>query len=275
MKNKTILILLIGIILSFNQVNAQNLKGGIFIGQNQFFGELGVLKDGLYGKPAVSVFSKKTLRNHGKIISYIEMKTALSFTVLKGSDTRAKNDLWRLNRNLNFRSQILELSNTFQFSLPIGVSEKDGKKIFKFSPYLAAGLGVFYFNPQGQYVDGRWYVLQPLGTEGQNFIPTRIKYKRIQMNIPLGIGIKHTVNDKLEFEFEFLIRFTPCDYIDDVSNTYMDNDVIRNYSGEIAAYFADPSLGNYDTSAAHQRGDNTKKDNYAFCGISLIYNFGK
>jgi hypothetical protein len=272
MKNKTIQILFIGIIFSLNQLNAQNLKGGVFFGSSRYIGELNSKKS--YA-PANSIFTK--VRSDNKILRFFDMKTSLTITKLSGDDSKSQEPT-RINRNIHFRSNIIELANTFQFGLPIGTNnDKKGRKTFLVSPYIAVGLGVFYFNPQAKYVDGRWYVLQPLGTEGQNIIPTRKKYSRIQFDLPLGIGLKYAINNKIEAEIEFKYRKTSTDYIDDVSTTYVDNDLIRAAKGEISAYFADPSLVYFpdQTDAGKQRGDNNKNDTFSTFGISLIYNFGK
>jgi hypothetical protein len=76
---------------------------------------------------------------------------------------------------------------------------------------------------------GDWVDLQPLGTEGQNAnllesdVNHGIKeYKNIQFAIPFGIGARFRLNEVLDFSVEFGFRYLFTDYIDDVSQNYVD-----------------------------------------------------
>jgi hypothetical protein len=72
--------------------------------------------------------------------------------------------------------------------------------------------------------------------------------------------------------FEFGIRKTFTDYIDDVSKTYYDNDAISQANGPIAAALADPSLVETPaTNVGSQRGDPSDKDAYMFMIFSIHY----
>ena len=68
----------------------------------------------------------------------------------------------------------------------------------------------------------QWIDLQPLGTEGQGTTayPDRKKYSRTQIAIPMGGGVKISLNDNLNIAFSFSARKTYTDYLDDVSTTY-------------------------------------------------------
>jgi len=134
------------------------------------------------------------------------------------------------------------------------------------------GISGFWFNPQGQ-LNGKWYNLQPLGTEGQGIIPTRKKYSRIQPAIPYGIGFKYGLDRKWSVGLEFGVRKTFTDYIDDVSTTYFDKELIREQYGDIAAQLSDPSSGEHPqwTASGQQRGDAKDKDAYMYMTINVVY----
>jgi hypothetical protein len=76
---------------------------------------------------------------------------------------------------------------------------------------------------------GEWVDLQPLGTEGQyadlpdGAANKGIKpYKRIQLGIPFGIGARFRVNHVVDVSGEIGFRYTFTDYLDDVSQSYVD-----------------------------------------------------
>ncbi|MBQ3832851.1 MAG: hypothetical protein II815_06725, partial [Bacteroidales bacterium] len=133
--------------------------------------------------------------------------------------------------------------------------------------YIFAGIGGFYFNPKAQYLDGKWYSLQPLGTEGQGIVSTRPKYSRIQMSIPFGVGLNCMLTKSWGIGFDFGFRYTLTDYIDDVSSTYVDPDI---FDDPIASYFSNPD-SKYSVGAGEQRGDSNWNDAYMFLTIKVTY----
>jgi len=211
-------------------------------------------------------------------------KTTFSFGYLYGNDNFTEN-LVRFNRNINFRSAIWELQAQYEYY--IFLKEREGHryyrqelkgwKVISDKIYLFAGAGVMFFIPQGKYISGNWYNLRPLCTEGQSMVDTRKKYSLIQPVIHFGIGLKYSLNWKWAIGLEYSIRKTFTDYIDDTSTTYFNNDQIREQKGEIAAYFADPSLGLVpgQTIPGAQRGDPKDKDSYMFANITFYYKFKK
>ena len=80
-----------------------------------------------------------------------------------GADDKESTDLGRINRNLNFRSNILEISaiTEFYFAKPITGNKFNLKDVqgHKLAPnflahwgfYIFGGVGGFFFNPQGKY----------------------------------------------------------------------------------------------------------------------------
>jgi hypothetical protein len=117
--------------------------------------------------------------------------------------------------------------------------------------------------------------LQPLGTEGQGLEggATKKKYKLTQVSIPFGVGAKANLSKNIGISFEWGMRKTFTDYLDDVSKRYYDPVALGAARGGTAAVMSDPSIG---TDAAfsnrgRQRGNATTKDWYSFAGIALTF----
>ena len=133
------------------------------------------------------------------------------------------------------------------------------------SPYIFGGVGVFFFNPKSNGV-----ALRDLGTEGQNVgFEGRKKYNLYSFSIPFGFGVKISLNSRLGFGFEWGLRKTFTDYIDDVSTTYY-LDGANIDPANTAMYLSDPT-GLHKPYM--QRGNPKTNDWYAFTGISLSYKF--
>ncbi|NOZ48125.1 MAG: hypothetical protein GXO79_15310 [Chlorobi bacterium] len=215
-----------------------------------------------------------------KILEPLAGKVALSYGWVEGSDEKT-NNIYRKNRNLKFYSPIIEFGGQLEYSL---IKEKVGKRynmrktrglqqLLRVNTYIFAGFAGFWFNPKGKDSTGTWQALQPLGTEGQGLVPTRPLYSRISVAIPLGIGFKYGITRKLSIGLEYGMRYTFTDYIDDVSTTYYDNNMLRTAKGDIAAYLADPSLGELSgqTVPNQQRGNPRDNDSYMFTIITVSY----
>lgn len=193
-------------------------------------------------------------------------KLQLGYGKISGDDINAA----RFNvRNTSFRSTIAEVSLIGQVNI-IPLINKD-YSLGKVTPYFYAGVSGFYFNPQGKY-QGEWYDLQPLGTEGQGLsaYPDKDPYSLFQVSIPFGIDIRYNLSRRVFTGFELGMRKTFTDYLDDVSGTYGDNELIGIANGEAASYFADPSGLNFPEGK--ERGNADKKDWYSFFSVYFTYN---
>lgn len=279
------------------------------VGAANFLGELG----GNYGDASdflndFEMRVTKPLINVGlryRIKEKLAVKTGLSFGYLSGADSIAgkkgkppvKGDdgFYRYNRNLHFRSPIIEFASQLEFSI---IKERVGHRYnlrrvrgmrgYKVNLYGFVGLGLFYTNPQAKYIsevdgvdtggDDIWYNLQPLGTEGQNVLDTKDRYHRLQVCIPFGLGVKYGLDRRWSIGLEYGVRYTTTDYIDDVSTVAYDPigvaaKVDENSAAAAAEYFANPARPGYESGYApgNQRGKAVKNDVYMFGIISLTY----
>jgi hypothetical protein len=166
--------------------------------------------------------------------------------------------------NLSFQSTILEIGPAIEINfMPFIIGEK---KKYKGTPYLFAGFTYFKMNPQTKY-NGDWVSLQTLGTEGQESSQNSNKhYKSQQLSIPLGIGLKINLSKRFALNFEYGIRKTFTDYLDDVSGTYVNLTQLESENGEISSEL---SKG-YGINGL-QRGNAQNKDWYAIYGVTLSY----
>lgn len=211
-----------------------------------------------------------------------ESRWATTFNILyarvSGRDNLTK-DPFRENRNLNFRSPVVELSLQMEYyfrkrqtGARYNIREVVGAKTVNMDWYVFAGFGGFWFNPKGQY-NGTWYALQPMGTEGQGMVPTRNKYKRFSGCVPFGVGGKYGLDQNISIGFEIGFRYTFTDYLDDVSTTYVENKILLVNQGVLAANLANPSPEHIpgQTSPGEQRGDPRYKDAYMFFMFNVNY----
>ncbi len=169
----------------------------------------------------------------------------------------------RYERNLSFRSSITDIQLAAEIHPLFFKTYDEGEAPF-FSPYLVAGIGFFSFNPEAK-LNGRWYALQPLHTEGQGFAeyPDRKPYKLTQVNIPLGIGLRYEVTSSLSARLEVVHRILLTDYLDDVSKNNIDPALFYNYLSPTQAAIAE-QLADRRTAVPknEQRGDPKDKDSF-------------
>jgi len=291
-KLMTIIVALLLIAGLYNPLMAQKWKKNrqyitIHLGASNFLGDLGGSKDiGSYGLKDFDVQSTRGIFGAGYSYRFTErfnVKGNFYFGWIGGDDTWTA-QLNRNVRNLHFRSILAELSAQAELYLTLQNTGKNwGRKKnnrMPVSTYLFAGVGGIYFDPKGKYLDGKWYSLQPLHTEGQGLVETRTPYSRFALTIPFGIGLKYDINRKYSLGFEYGMRWTNSDYIDDVSTTYVDPTAIRTAYGDVAAYFSNPAdisdAGIYNqTKAGQQRGNPMNNDNYMFANFTLYINLYK
>ncbi|HTE32150.1 MAG TPA: DUF6089 family protein [Chryseolinea sp.] len=238
------------------------------------------------------------------------------YGTLKGSDSESadqgdtSNGVYRYQRNLSFRNRIKELSVVASFDLFPNSATYISR--VKWTPYAFLGAAAMLHNPQaiapaedlkGNPLPdaGKWVDLKPLGTEGQNAqllasdANSGIKdYKKLQVAIPFGIGVRFKINEIFDFSIETGFRYLFTDYIDDVSSNYVDLGVFGNdelakamsyRSNEIATptttYTARDGqsyavLSGYGSEMNDNvRGSKNQKDIYMVTTLKITYILGK
>jgi hypothetical protein len=257
---------------SYSQSNGYFHEGefGVTVGAAHYFGDLNT-KLGLNNpKPAVGIFFRKQFGN------YIGVRAAARFAQLGYSDTYSKNAYQR-TRNLSFNSNVYEfaLQGDFNFMKYI-----PGDPLYFFTPYITLGVGIFSYDPY-TYYRGTKVFLRPLGTEGQNGgYMGRKPYGTTAFSIPFGVGIKYSINQKMNLSFEVTQHFTTTDYLDDVSTTYAPKDPYFTdgpngysiaYLLQDRSYEIDPN-NPLSSVPGRQRGWSKQKDQFIVAEIGLSFN---
>lgn len=247
--------------------NAQNPEIGLMGGGMYYLGDLNPLSNFKCTHLTGTLFFRM---NPGNRLNY---RFQVSYGNVSGADSLSSNDFTK-NRNLSFKSPITEVSTILEINFVPFVP--GDKKKFYATPYLMFGLGIFKMNPQAE-LNGNWFDLQSLGTEGQGSkLSNEKKYRLTQPVIPVGIGFKGNLSKRFIIGFEYLIRKTFTDYLDDVSGDYVDPVQLARLNGPIAAAFADRSLQAENTNnTGLNRGNSAFKDWYATANIYLAIRLGK
>jgi hypothetical protein len=171
------------------------------------------------------------------------------------------------HRNLSFHTRLYEASGLVEYSF---------NDLFQnsFTPYVFAGLAVYHFNPYTYDTLGVYELLRPLSTEGQGLpqYPDRKVYALNQFAIPLGFGVRIEANEYVNIGFEVGARKLFTDYIDDVSTTYVDEQVLLNAKCPVAsglAYRGDELKNGAPYPIAGTVRGGPHKDWYYFAGVTI------
>jgi hypothetical protein len=263
---------IIVLIFSFTSAKAQYQyleyvqKGevGVTVGAAHYFGDLNTRAGLNRPKPAVGIYFRKQFGN------YVAARLSAHYAQVGYSDTYSKND-YQKTRNLSFNSNIWELAlqgdfNFFKF-IP-------GTKDYGFTPYVTLGIGAFSYDPYA-FLNGEKQYLRSLGTEGQSVgYNGRKQYSATGICIPIGVGLKFNLSEKINFTMEVTQRLTNTDYLDDVSTTYAG--AVNFTPGTPAALLQDRS---YEIDPANllgvqgrQRGFSKQKDQYIIAEVGLSFN---
>ncbi|MBE7174010.1 MAG: outer membrane beta-barrel protein [Williamsia sp.] len=274
---------------TYSQFNYGGFEAGVIIAPSNFLGDLG----GNAGKGTSFLKDNNLSMTRlfaGAHISYLPadwygIRLAINYGNIAGDDgiIKGKGGLEeaRKIRNLNFKSAIAEAYLVGELYPTVFLEADPSDRFHKFRPYGIAGIGVFHFNPKGKDPQtGDWVNLKPLHTEGQGFpeLPGRKNYSLTQLNIPLGIGIKYFLSERVSVGFDILTRKTFTDYIDDVSTDYVDNSLFyKNLplsTAIVANRMYDKSAGSANRNAGEKRGTSGHNDSYYAAGIKLSIRFG-
>jgi hypothetical protein len=278
----------------------QRYEASFVLGASNFLGELGGANQiGTNYFKDLEIAMTRYVLGVGmryKLTEFTALRGQLLYARLRGED-RLTQEQYRNNRNLMFRSPVIELDVQLEFSWmreSIGSRYKvrrvkgRGKKGSEVYFYGFVGIGGMWFNPRAK-MNGKWYSLRPLHTEGQGLVDSRPTYSPVQLVIPYGLGVRYNVNKQMSIGMEYGIRKTFTDYIDDVSTTYFDKRLLRDNFGDVSADISDPALGktiefqgdfyhaapesekDCQTCPNQQRGDPTDLDSYMFLNFSVNY----
>lgn len=289
-------------------------------GTNQFLGDLGGgKKDAAHflGIRDIDYQSTRPTWQIGvryRFHDYFALRLNYTYALISGNDA-SSGSLGRQARNLSFRSGIYELAGQVEYYF---VKEKSVVKssfgsLKGFTPlsaYIFVGGGALYYNPKAKDpTSGKWYALQPLGTEGQFANPdgspfsytsyyqnsdgvygqlkTPKPYSRIAGVVYMGIGAKYEINKLWSVGLEISNRYTSSDYLDDAHDKYFNySDFGLTPPSPYTTVFGDRHQQiDYDTktiigvgtpyhSGKSFRGNPNYNDAYIVAVVTVFYKLG-
>jgi hypothetical protein len=220
------------------------------------------------------------------------LRLAATLTHLEGDDatinTTGINELWRKQRNLDFKTNVWEVNGSVEI-FPTMIFSADPDNEPRLRPYGLVGAGIYHFNPQGSLTAANgvktWYYLQPLRTEGEGMseYPKSQPYKLTNFNVIYGGGLKYFLSDRVNMGMELIYRKTFSDYIDDVSQTYIDPKNFAKYmptqTASIATKLYDKTIGIIYPGMTRfpegtQRGDTKNADTYFSVVLKVGFRLG-
>lgn len=257
MKKTTVLITLI--LLIQVGVYSQTMEVGLFGGGSYYLGDINPGLHFQQTKPAAGIIARYNLDTRWSV------RLSALMGKVGGSDEISGKVL---DRNLAFESSITEIASVVEFNFYPYVN---GSARNYFTPYIFGGASLFLFNPK--FNDEK---LVDYATEGQ-----ADPYLLHGLAIPFGIGLKYSVSQSIGLGFEWGMRKTFTDYIDDISTDYYLSYNIPNsnntFNPNILEHrLSDPKLVDDPTfkrSAGSQRGNPKTMDWFNFVGISITVEF--
>jgi Outer membrane protein beta-barrel domain len=179
---------------------------------------------------------------------HMNLEVGARYGWIGASDENVKNsgsNAFRKFRNLDFRNRIFEASAVLNYEF--FATDRHYRFRPRFTPYVFAGIVGFYHNPftflrdgeieyyqtfqpglgnLEQYRDQRVY-LQGLRTEAQGSQNLSGEspgmYSLFQIGIPLGIGLRWSLSERLDLRFSAGMRITFTDHLDDVGSYFYAN----------------------------------------------------
>ncbi len=205
--------------------------------------------------------------------NFLSGNIKFTYGSIEGDDADSQ-DLTRRKRNLSFKSNIYEYGIGVQFDINrmlLSSLDKYGVRL-----YYNTGINLYSFKPMAYY-DNEWVDLKPLNTECQscNDIPDREPYSLTQINIPFGFGFDFFLSEKVKMGFDWTQRLLFTDYLDDVSKTYVDQNVLTDRFGSLSASLADrrgelPGGSTIDNTG-NARGNPENNDGYFTLGVKFTF----
>jgi hypothetical protein len=216
------------------QLNNPKYEFGVNAGFSVYQGDLTPEKLGSFRtlKPAVGFYVSRIL---GPSFS---LRTNLAYSHLHGDDALYSKPEYRQQRNFNFTSPVLEVSELVVWN--VAGKNYDSKG---FSPYLFAGAGLSFLNIKRDWSKINANYFSPESSEiwAGLAADTAHALPRVIPVIPVGAGIRYGISSSLSVFAESSYRLSFTDYLDGFS----------------------------------QAANPTKRDHYYINSIGLVYSPGR
>ncbi len=260
---------LFGLHISFAMM-AQSVKVGIGTGVSAYFGDL---------THTQQFFQQVTPSTSADVSvdfnSRFRARLNIAYTPVRADDK--KSIYWPTrNRNLNFKSDVFEVSTLFELDL-------FNSENVMITPYLFAGPGIFFFNPTTIDRYGQKVELKYVGTEvqpgalalalsGKDAAVKQFSkaYKTNAMCLVSGLGFRVQVSELFSLGAEIAYRFTNTDNLDDVSaKEYPNKNLMSLYAYQLA--FRGDEIKPNAQPGLQARGNPLTKDSYYSVQVRMTY----
>ena len=195
--------------------------------------------------------------------------------------TVGEDPVQRYFRYQDIKSKMWEGNLTFEFE-PLRLNPESRAAKRAGQPYVLAGIGYFHYTPYSS-INGTWVKVNNLHLEGDGFpvsgMPAKIQLG--QVCVPLGIGYKFDIGEHLNIGLEYEYRMTMTDYLDGVSNTYIDPKYFdQNLTPDKAAIAKDMydrtwvnGINKRGIPAGTPRGNPSVNDSYSTISLVFFWKF--
>ncbi len=205
--------------------------------------------------------------------------------LVKGSSSFAiGNDAYqRYLRNQDIKDYMFEGLFMFEF-MPFRMNPESHAAHRKRQLFIGAGIGGFYFTPYSTVgTSNHWEQIYDLHLEGQGWGTGYPKqYSLWQPCVPLVIGWRWDISKHTNIGIEYMYRFTFFDYLDGVSNQYIDSSQFRKHlspKNALLAYEISDKTGHfnngqpsgYTNQVGNLRGTPTNNDAYSTITVTFYY----
>ncbi len=255
----------IGIVLM-----AQSVKVGIGTGVSAYFGDL-IYTQALFQQVSPSASADLSVDFNSRFRARLN----IAYAPVRADDK--KSIYWPTrNRNLNFKSDVFEISTLAEFDL-------FNTENVMITPYLFAGPGMFFFNPTTIDRYGKKVELVYIGTEVQPGALALLSegkdaainqfskaYKTNAFCLVSGLGFRVQVSDLFSVGAEIAYRFTNTDKLDDVSaKEYPNKNLMSPYAYQLA--FRGDELKPDAQPGYQPRGNPATNDSYYSVQVRMTY----
>lgn len=225
----------------------RSLSIGVQSGASSYFGDLSTTTDS-YRNINLSFGISTKLR----LNDYIFTNLDVNYYRIESKDHIIK-------RNLSFRSDNIEVISTYNFEfLNYNTFNKLKRQEFPLGLYLFFGIGFTTNNPMTLYKN-QWVELRPLKTEN-------VEYNPISLVFPIGVGISYQITKNFNLCVNSGYRFTNTDYLDDVSNVYVEPNQLPSDLSRDLMYRGTKWYG-----PKSKRGNPNQNDGYLITNLKLEY----
>lgn len=203
----TLLVILISCTLIFSQ--RFEMEAGLFLGGANYAGDL--VQPDLFTaketKPALGLFLRYPINPQWGL------RANITNTKISGDDQNYFDPQWRQERAFNFKSSLTELALLLEWNpLEKRAFAPNSSYNRRVSPYLFAGIGGVIYDPQVDFSENQ---LDQLAAQIE--IDQSSNNTNAQFTIPMGLGVKANLSDRMVLGLEGGIRPGFTDYLDGVS----------------------------------------------------------